>query len=689
MLEERFAFFKKSFLERFVGAYMQKAKQKAEKCPKQTRIFFHGDSYESSTKSVKVKAYIGRVVLHATKNELGDKDFVAVKPAEWFLVEPVKGSRVCVTLGLIQNVEEFAALMFENEMRALLKRVDAFVGLEEFKTEFSRLAEVEAGELLSGSQKSRPLPKIALLGYPGTGKSSVMCVLGQLYWLMGQLELGHMPQQAGREEPWLGREIQSVYVGATRAKVDVAVKDAEGGVFALDEAHQLVGDDPSYGKEALEAINSLITSNNNILWVIAGYPADMRERFLKQDAGLASRFNVTYELPQYTTVQQAEIFQRYCARERKRTVHADALAALCARLDQVSPLPNNFGNARAIESIAGFACDACAQEAGAKGCAIAELSVVHVESGFRKWLDGFRRNHPVSDEKLLVYYRKLQPSADSFAEFDKYVRESHLFNGMRCPHCSDDIVEAFHEYRCVSAKCGFIQRTKCCGVRVATAEVCSVCKQQPEQLQFRSWDLFCEDFMKFLQGKDPDFRALFNQVAKGDDVADDSDDERVVQLKNHMLRYLRRYVEGACKLVLQAGGSFPLFSDVVTAHTIMDHGADSWKLYQEELDKEVVVQSKKRERAHNEDIVVVERKGDLKVQGDEVVFNGKRFVSLKTWKKKFPDRESTIKNLPSGEDKVHFLRVLGDARELFSNKGGNPQNGVMFVEKDFMESYKF
>jgi stage V sporulation protein K len=221
--------------------------------------------------------------------------------------------------------------MFDAELRRVLKDLDNLVGLDEFKVRFKNLVDEVVGRRFN-RDTGGSLPRITLQGNPGTGKTSVMRILGDLYWLAGMLRYGHMPRPSDDKlaEPWTGTQLKGSFVGETTPKVQTAIQDALGGVFALDEVHGISDgkDQKGYGIDVIRTLVPAMTENESILWIIAGYPDSIEKDFLDNDPGLKSRFSdgFVFNFPDYTADQMVDILTRCCL---KRGFRLSDSAARC------------------------------------------------------------------------------------------------------------------------------------------------------------------------------------------------------------------------------------------------------------------------------------------------------------------------------------------------------------------------
>ena len=102
------------------------------------------------------------------------------------------------------------------------------------------------------------------------------------------------------------------YQGHSTDNVRKLLSKYIGGVIMVDEAYNLLtSKNDDFGKEILtEIINFMTTWPDKIIFIFAGYKADMEETVLKFQQGLNRRFNWTFEISEYTSKELSAIFQR-------------------------------------------------------------------------------------------------------------------------------------------------------------------------------------------------------------------------------------------------------------------------------------------------------------------------------------------------------------------------------------------
>jgi nitrous oxidase accessory protein NosD len=231
-------------------------------------------------------------------------------------------------------------------VRADLQRM---IGLDNVKREVSDLADL----IQVGRQREAfglPTPPISrhmiFAGPPGTGKTSVGRLYGRLLAALGVLPSGHVVEVSRSD-------LVAQVVGGTAIKTTERFMEAVGGVFFLDEAYSLTGQErgvgPDFGREAIDTLVKLMEDHRDEVVVIAaGYTVPMRA-FVASNPGLASRISRVIEFPSYSTSELVTIVDGMCA-EHRYDLTDNARAALAAHFTLIRQ-EENFGNARAARQL--------------------------------------------------------------------------------------------------------------------------------------------------------------------------------------------------------------------------------------------------------------------------------------------------------------------------------------------------
>ncbi|MFD3903751.1 right-handed parallel beta-helix repeat-containing protein [Streptomyces californicus] len=225
-----------------------------------------------------------------------------------------------------------------------LLRLNSLVGLASVKSEVGDLVHLLAAasrRKAAGLPAPRTSNHLVFAGPPGTGKTTVARLYGELLASLGVLPRGQLVEVSRAD--LVGR-----YVGHTAQLTREAFERALGGVLFVDEAYtltpQLSGGSADYGQEAVETLLKLMEDHRDEVVVIAaGYTAEM-DRFLASNPGLDSRFPRRVEFPDYSSDELVTIVSTHAADNGYECAPGTA-EALRAHFDAV-PRGASFGNAR-------------------------------------------------------------------------------------------------------------------------------------------------------------------------------------------------------------------------------------------------------------------------------------------------------------------------------------------------------
>lgn len=237
----------------------------------------------------------------------------------------------------------------KKRLDAALEELDDLIGLDVVKdrvrsyTNFLRLQ----GERRNAGLSTMPISlHMSFVGNPGTGKTTVARIVGQILGALGTLESGHVVET---DRSGLVAE----YAGQTATKTNKLIDSALNGVLFIDEAYSLIdasGED-AYGREAVQCLlKRMEDDRERIAVILAGYSDEMRQ-LIRSNPGLSSRVNTTIDFEDYTPVQLGRIFEHLCKKNQYEIPGDARHRVLMGFYHLHQQRDRHFGNGRLVRNV--------------------------------------------------------------------------------------------------------------------------------------------------------------------------------------------------------------------------------------------------------------------------------------------------------------------------------------------------
>ena len=190
-----------------------------------------------------------------------------------------------------------------------ISKLNNLVGLKSLKYNIeTHLNMVRFARLRQQSGLKAVIPPLHMIftGNPGTGKTTVAGLLGEIYASIGILKTGEVVKMDRKK-------LVGQYIGDTEDNTKRALQQAHGNILFIDEAYTLIGDPDDkrdFGPKVLDCLlDELGKENTDMIIILAGYPDEM-EKMLQSNKGLQSRFPYTFHFEDYTEQELMEIALR-------------------------------------------------------------------------------------------------------------------------------------------------------------------------------------------------------------------------------------------------------------------------------------------------------------------------------------------------------------------------------------------
>jgi SpoVK/Ycf46/Vps4 family AAA+-type ATPase len=236
---------------------------------------------------------------------------------------------------------------FDGAENEALDSLMPMIGLESVKQQFLAIkAKVDTVVRQNVSLKGERFGA-ALLGNPGTGKTTVARYYSKFLVEVGALPGGHFVESSGSA-------LANDGVSACKTHID-DILQAGGGVFFIDEAYQLVSGNSPGGKAVLDYLLAEMENlTGKVVFVLAGYHKQM-EAFFSHNPGIPSRIPIRMEFQDYEDRELQQIFcqyidKKYSGRMKIEDGMNGLYVRIVARRIGRGRGRDGFGNAREVQN---------------------------------------------------------------------------------------------------------------------------------------------------------------------------------------------------------------------------------------------------------------------------------------------------------------------------------------------------
>lgn len=233
----------------------------------------------------------------------------------------------------------------DRPLSEILSDLDGLIGLENIKKKVREYIDyisfLQFREESGIEEKEGVVLHSVFTGNPGTGKTTVVKLLGKIFKSMGLLSKGHVHIVEAND-------LISGYIRQTGKDTKKAIEKARGGILFVDEAYMLFKEGASndFGPEAVAAIlTEMSDGKGDIAIMVAGYPKEM-DTFIESNPGLKSRFRNYFHFEDYTPNELIDIAE-FAASKKSVKISSTAAEKLKQILTEAyRKRDKTFGNAR-------------------------------------------------------------------------------------------------------------------------------------------------------------------------------------------------------------------------------------------------------------------------------------------------------------------------------------------------------
>lgn len=237
---------------------------------------------------------------------------------------------------------------YENASNESLDSLFKMIGLESVKKGFLNIKARIDTSLRQGADIKDERFGAALLGNPGTGKTTVARLYAKFLSSVGAIPGDHF-------EETTGSRLANDGVKGCKDLIDKILNNG-GGVFFLDEAYQIVSSSSFGGAQVLDFLLAEIENlTGKVVFVFAGYRKQM-EAFFAHNPGIPSRIPIQldfqdYEDDELLRIVNFQLEKKYGSRMKVQGGLGGLYMRVVARRIGRGRGREGFGNAREVQNV--------------------------------------------------------------------------------------------------------------------------------------------------------------------------------------------------------------------------------------------------------------------------------------------------------------------------------------------------
>ena len=203
----------------------------------------------------------------------------------------------------ISNIEDNIQLSELKKIYTPLVQLDKMIGMIDLKNDILNqiLFYIQRLHVKNGMEYMHTV----LSGPPGTGKTEVAKIIGNIFSRLGILENNKFTKV-------VRSDLIAGYLGQTAIKTSKVIENSLGGVLFIDEAYALGNSEKrdSFAKECIDTLcEALSNHKDKLMVIIAGYEEELDQCFFSFNPGLRSRFPWSFKTDKYS---YEDLFKIFC-----------------------------------------------------------------------------------------------------------------------------------------------------------------------------------------------------------------------------------------------------------------------------------------------------------------------------------------------------------------------------------------